>query len=501
MLQVKSIDIRLFNMQTRIPFRYGISTLLACPHLFLKLTVEVDGKIASGVSADHLPPKWFTKNPDSPFASDVDDMLAVIRHAADHSILAGAAATVYDLISRVYFEQKIWAKEKGYPPLLASFGTSLVERAIIEAVCRAKGINFSTAVRKNVLGVRFSGFADEHLMLDYQELGDTRPGGWLPAEPLQQTFARHTVGMVDYLTDAEIPAGERVNDGLPQSLESAIQYYGLTHFKLKAAGDVAKDLDRLGRIFALIRKHVRGEWAFTLDFNENFKQIGPFRELWEKLSADPLIKEQLTHLVFIEQPLHRDVALSAEVGKGLHAWADRPPIIIDESDGYAGAVLDALALGYAGTSHKNCKGIIKSIAAACIIAKRGQENPEKKFVISAEDLCNVGPVALLQDLAVAAALGIENVERNGHHYFKGLSMHSKKVQEQIMRHHGDLYRWQGGESVTGGSGERYPTMAVKGGRIDVGSVVAAPFGVGFELDVEEFTRLGDWKFEGVELRG
>jgi hypothetical protein len=34
------------------------------------------------------------------------------------------------------------------------------------------------------------------------------------------------------------------------------------------------------------------------------------------------------------------------------------------------------------------------------------------LMMSGEDLCNTGPIALLQDLAVMAALGIESVERN-----------------------------------------------------------------------------------------
>ena len=34
--------------------------------------------------------------------------------------------------------------------------------------------------------------------------------------------------------------------------------------------------------------------------------------------------------------------------------------------------------------------------------------------MSGEDLANVGPVALLNDLAVMSVLGVEDVERNGH---------------------------------------------------------------------------------------
>ena len=96
-------------------------------------------------------------------------------------------------------------------------------------------------------------------------------------------------------------------------------------------------------------------------------------------------------------------------------------MIIDESDAEWNSLPRAIRLGYHGTSHKNCKGVFKSIANACLLEKLRRETENSKFVMSAEDLANIGPVALMQDLAVAATLGISSVERNGHHYFAGLS--------------------------------------------------------------------------------
>lgn len=489
MVEVKEIDLRLMNVRTRIPFKYGITVLRACPHVFLKLVCEVDGVRSSGVAADHLAPKWFTKNPQTPFEEDAREMIEVIRHAADHAVLAGRMNDVYSLVSRICMEQSIWAKEKGWPALLAQFGTSLAERAIIEAFCRVKGITFSQALAGNALGIRFSGFADERLMLDHHELGDTTPAHWIAREPLKQVYARFTVGMLDFLTDAEIPAEERVEDGLPQSLESAISCYGLSQFKLKLAGKAEVDIPRLRRIFELVGRLAPSNWSYTLDANENFREVEPFRDLWETLGADANLKEALARVQFIEQPFHRDIALSVEVKKGLVEWEKSgglPPIIIDESDGSAGSALAALECGYAGTSHKNCKGVIKSVANACLIAKRRREEPGRRWILSGEDLANIGPVALPADLAVCAALGIVSVERNGHHYFRGLWMHSEKVQNQVLAAHPDLYeRHERG----------FATLRVREGRISTESLSRAPLGVGFELDVDEFSRLKDWGFD------
>ena len=483
MLRVQAIDLRLFNMRTRLPFRYGIVTLRACPHLFLSLTLDVDGRTFTGVAADHLPPKWFTKNPQTPFEDDLRDMIALIRHASDQALAAGPQDDVFSLVSRVYAQQAAWGIDRDLPPLLYNFGVSLVERAAIEAFCKAAFTPFHAALHRNLLGIRFTGGP----MLDYPDLANTAPARWLPNHPLRQITARHTVGLVDYLTDAEIPPADRVDDGLPQSFEAAIRYYGLRHFKLKIAGDVDKDLDRLKRIFSIINQDVKGDWAFTVDGNENYKQISPFRQLWERLAADPTLQAVLPRLIFIEQPLHRDVALTDEVRSELSSWPDRPPIIIDESDGYPGAALRALDCGYAGTSHKNCKGIAKGVANAALLAKRRHEHPGHTFLLSGEDLSNVGPVSLQQDLAVCAALGIQSVERNGHHYFKGLSMHSAAVQQQVLRAHPDLFR----PHETG----NFATLAVHDGHLTLDSVVDAPFGVAFDLDTTQFTPLEDWQFD------
>lgn len=96
--------------------------------------------------------------------------------------------------------------------------------------------------------------------------------------------------------------------------------------------------------------------------------------------------------------------------------------------------------------------------------------------MSGEDLSNVGPVALLQDLAVQSTLGIESVERNGHHYFTGLSAYPDSLQDRVLENHNDLY-------IREGSGPA--RVAITNGRMSTRSTVDAPFGVGFLPDLEE----------------
>jgi len=478
MLSVKRVQLHVLNMRTRMPFRYGIASMTALPHLFLRIDAEVKGKCVAGIASEGLPPKWFTKDPSTSFRQDLEDMLAVIRRACDLALEIEPAEAPFDWWRVLYPRQMAWGATQSHAPLLTGLGASLVERAVIDAFCRAIAMPFSEALRTNALGVRLSEL--------HTELGPFEPGYFLPARPARRLIARHTVGLADPLTGGETPEAERLDDGLPQSLADCARTYGLTHFKLKLCGDLAQDVDRLRQIAVVLTESVGEGYAFTLDGNEQYKSVSDFCHAWEAFLAEPSLRGFMPHMIFVEQPLHRDVALADETTAELRAWRDRPPIIIDESDGEADSAALALAGGYAGTSHKNCKGVFRGVANASLIAHRRKQQPQRKHVISGEDLANVGPIALLQDLAAMAAFGIDHVERNGHHYFLGLSMLPEDVQARVLAKHPDLYRKH----------ERgFPTLDVRGGRIEVDSVLAAPFGTAFLLDTTQFTPLEQWRFD------
>lgn len=476
-LALKHAEFFVLNLRARLPFRYGIASLLAVPHLFCRATYDVRGKTHVGLAADSLVPKWFTKDPDTSYRDDLADMLHVIESAfafAQQVTEKSHAESVHDLWSKLYIEQSRWAAKEGYPPLLAGLGTSLVERTAIDVTCRAAGVNFAAALRQNILRIQLGEL--------HPELADYVPAELLPAAPLRKLHVRHTVGLSDPLTDAEIPTHEKLADGLPQSLEAAIATYGLTRFKVKLWGDPSLDVQRLRQIAALAPTGSR----FTLDGNEHFRDVAPLREFWAKLRSDSAVGPLLEGTLWIEQPLHRDVAFSGVIADDLVAWPDRPPIIIDESDATIGSAEEALDSGYAGTSYKSCKGVIKGIANACLIAHRRREDPAGVYILSAEDLSNVGPIALTEDLAIAASLGPDHLERNGHHYFRGLSMFSPEVQQQVLAHHPDLYR---------AHPQGFATLNIRDGQIDVGSVIDAPLGYATDLDVSQFTPLDEWSYD------
>jgi L-alanine-DL-glutamate epimerase-like enolase superfamily enzyme len=245
------------------------------------------------LASEGLPPKWFTKNPETRFEEDLPEMLDVIEHAAE--VATGTSPdSVFAAWRVLYGEQDRWAAAEGYPPLLAHLGTALVERAMIDAFCRAASLTFAQAVRENALGIDLGSI--------HPELAGTLPSDWLP-EPTDSVIARHTVGLGDPLRARDIPATERIEDGLPHALADAAREYGLTHFKIKVCGNLAIDVSRLKEVAAVLREVSPG-FRFTLDGNEQYRDLEAFRAHWEAYLREDDLRAMLTGggLLFVEQP-------------------------------------------------------------------------------------------------------------------------------------------------------------------------------------------------------
>ncbi len=67
-----------------------------------------------------------------------------------------------------------------------------------------------------------------------------------------------------------------------------------------------------------------------------------------------------------------------------------------------------------------------------------------------------------QDLALAAALGLAHVERNGHHYARGMSAAPAAEQQAFARAHPDLYDLRDGTAM----------LRIRDGAIQIGSLDA-----------------------------
>lgn len=482
-LAVKAAAAHLRNLRTRLPFRYGVVTLTRFPLLHLEVDVEAaDGRRARGFAADNLPPKWFDKDPAKTFRDNVEDQLASIRAAQAAYLDAGRTPRpVFEIWQEAYAACARGGPRLGLNGLTAAFGSSLFERALADAAGRLSGRDVVAMLRDDVLGIRPEAV--------HRELSQDDLRAWASRPAPDAVAVRHTVGLLDPIVAGDVPADGWLRDGLPQTLEECVQRHGLRHFKLKVGGQVGADMERLARIAATLDRLIADDYLVTLDGNEQYKTMADFAALVEAIEAAPALGRLWRSTAFIEQPLDRAIALDPAATEGLGALGRRVPIIIDESDGDLEAFPRALALGYRGVSTKNCKGIVKSFLNRSLVERlnAGRPAPARLFM-SAEDLTNVPVVPVQQDLATVRALGIVHVERNGHHYVRGLAHCSPRERASALRHHADLYAGD----------EREAWLSIERGRLRVGSLATPGYGVAFDPDLDAMIPLERWSFDSLD---
>jgi hypothetical protein len=418
-----------------------------------------DGRTEKGVAAETLAAKWFDKN----LALSDEQNLDQLRQSLEIAIefyRAGGFDTPFGLYSGTYREQLARGAALDLNPLVASYGPALLDRAIIDALGRALGLSFPVMISKNLAGIRAADPTPDLIGFD---LNAFLSG--LRMTPCIEV--RHTVGLVDPIPAADQRPGERVGDGLPETLEEVVRHYRGRYYKLKVGGDVRADLDRLARIAAVLDRELP-DYRATLDGNEQYECIEGVAELWRRMRETPALGRLLDAVLFIEQPIKRQVALSRSVA----ALAKEKPLEIDESDGELSSFPAAIALGYTGVSSKNCKGFYKSILNAARVAKLNAEAGSRRYFMSAEDLTTWAGVSVQQDLCLVSLLGLTHVERNGHHFINGMSFAPEPEQEAFAAAHADLYVKEEGPA----------RLRIQEGRLSIGSLDCLGFAVNAPLD-------------------
>ena len=415
-------------VRLRLPFRFGVIVLREAPQVLVRVRIsDSSGRSGQGIAAEMLAPKWFDKNPELSNEQNFDQLRDSIRIATQIYLESPGPLTPFELSMNGYRSQLREGDEAGLNPLVTGFGPSLLDRAILDAACCLEGISFWEAIRHNLPGLcRHSKIED---------LGDLDWNRYLPTlRPLQSVHARHTVGLVDPITIQDQLPEQRVADGLPEALDEVVDSYGHRYFKVKVSGRLEEDLDRLESIAAVLGS--LEEYRITLDGNEQFKSIGQLLDFTDRLQRHTPLQRFWRSVLFLEQPLSREIAWDCPLQDADLGQA----VIADESDGTLNAFVRARELGYRGISSKTCKGIYKSILnrARCHLWNR-EMGPEH-FFMSGEDLTTQAGVSVQQDLALAALLGLDHVERNGHHYVKGFAGVSSREAESFLEAHPGLYR-------------------------------------------------------------
>jgi hypothetical protein len=424
-LKLASIDFLERDVKLRMPFRFGVVTLTESPQAFVRCRIRTeDGREAEGAAAELLAPKWFDKNPALSNEDNCEQLRASLRAARERYLAHGVDTA--------------WRHSSPTKGLAENYGPALLDRAILDGLLRSLGISFYQGIKQNVIGAEpFEGM--------------DLPKFFSLLRPAQRIAARHTVGLVDPITAAD--QKERVNDGLPETLEEVIARYGQRWFKLKVGGNARADVERLSAIAAVLGR-IRGPYHASLDGNEQYEDMAGVAELWSKMKGEPRLKRLVDSIIFIEQPVKRQKAFERKI-----AGIDKP-VIIDESDDSLDAFPRAKELGYKGVSSKTCKGIYKSLVNRARCAAWG-----KDYFMSGEDLTIQPGLALQQDLALVSLLGLTHVERNGHHYVNGMADLPRGEQDAFLAAHGDLYERSNGAV----------RVKIAGGELAIGSLDCAGY--------------------------
>jgi hypothetical protein len=453
-IAIEAIELYERPVRLRLPFRFGVVTLTECPQAFARVRVTLPGgRGAWGAAAELMAPKWFDKNLALTNEDNFEQLRAVLRMAQAAYLSDRGAATAFGHFARHHDTHAAAAAAGGFTPLLASYGPALVDRAVLDALCRALDISFYAAIQQDHAGIAdgghpaFTGVVTRHFLAGLQ--------------PAATIAARHTVGLLDAITTADLR--ERVRDGLPETLEEVIDAYGHRWFKLKVSGNVEADLDRL-RAIASVLDRPGDAYFVSLDGNEQYESAEDVAGLVQGIRAEPALQRLWQAIAFIEQPIARKLALQVDLK---YAGLGKP-VIVDESDGELASFVQARDHGYAGVSSKTCKGFYKSILNAARCAAWNRDAGTHRYFMSAEDLTTQAGLAVQQDLALVNLLGIQHVERNGHHYVDGMKALPREEQEQFLRAHPDLYEYRHGAV----------RLRIAEGRIALASLAAPGFASG-----------------------
>jgi hypothetical protein len=453
---VVAIDAFERDVRLRMPFRFGVVTLTAAPQAFVRATVRLaDGREATGAAAELLAPKWFDKDPALSNEDNFDQLRRAVLLARSR-YLDGASRSAVGHFAAHHAPHRADCAAQGLNGLVAGFGPALVDRALLDALCRGLGVAFADAVRADRIGLAAHAGALAPDLRGFDVAGFL--GALRPADAIE---ARHTVGLVDRITAAD--AGAPVGDGLPETLEDVVARYGHRWYKLKVGGDVRADVERLAAIAAVLDR-LPGPYRVSLDGNEQYDEVDGVVALWDAMKRDPRLRRLVDSVAFVEQPVRRATALSRDIG----ALAAERPVIVDESDDSLDAFVRARALGYAGVSSKTCKGLYKSMLNAARCAHWNAAAGDARHFMSAEDLTIQAGLALQQDLALVSLLGIAHVERNGHHYVDGMAALPAAEQQAFLDAHPDLYERSHGAV----------RVRIHDGRIAIGSLRCAGYASG-----------------------
>ncbi len=433
---------------------------------------DSDGNETFGCAGDRLSVRWLDKRPGRSLDLKRRELVQLLNDAKEIALSVGEFETPFEFWEKAHPQIMQRGRQMQQEDLTSSYASAQFERAVLDAFCRAHEKSIFEMVKTGQVGFEAASIHPELKGFPFEQS--------LPQRPLSQFWIRHTIGSSDPLIEADLNAANHANDGLPETLEEYVREDGIRYFKIKVSGNPDQDLQRLSAIWDVIVSAQAP--VITLDANEAFDDLKTFEKFLVRFDRE--LTGMFQHVAYIEQPLRRQLTLDPTTKKSITRLAELKSLLIDESDGTTDSYRRALDIGYDGTSHKNCKGVFKSLANYALMMKRAETG--RSTFLSAEDLQNLPVVPLQQDFTTLGILGIEHCERNGHHYNFGLSMLSEKDRANALASHPDLYVEKGGEGF----------LNIQNGQVNCASLQCSGFGVANEPDWASMMDMNEW----VKLR-
>ena len=279
------------------------------------------------------------------------------------------------------------------PTLAQLVAASPVDAALHDAVGRVHDRSSFDVLGPEFRNADLSAYLNDRFAGEYLDRYTLRQPK--PAMPLY-----HLVGALDPLTAAD--AAEPIGDGLPESLAEWIAADGLTHFKIKLAGDdLDWDVDRVLAVYRIVNDAGVAVPHHSCDFNEKCLDEAYVLDSTASKATAP----RRSTASSTEQPTHRDLAAHPIP---VHDAAKIKPVVIDESLTGYDALLQAVDLGYSGVALKACKGQTESLLMGAAAQKLG-------LFLCVQDL--TCPASFLHSASLAARIpGVAAIEGNGRQY-------------------------------------------------------------------------------------
>jgi len=397
----------------RAPLKFGGRIVDKTFLINVEVTLETQaGKVATGFGSMPVGNVWAW--PSAALSTDKTEEITkkfaeqVVALAENYPEYGHPIDIVYHLSGEYWHLGKTLPKRLGVdeamPELAQLVAASPFDAALHDAYGRVHELNSYNVLSAQYVHHDLAEYLDEQFTDEYLDQYTLR-------EPQARLPLYHLVGALDPLTDDDVE--ERIDDQLPETLAEWIAADGLTHLKIKLAGDnLDWDVDRVLAIEGVAAKaqSARGvdTWFYSCDFNEKCENVDYVLDFLNRIrEQSPAAYDRIQ---YIEQPGSRD--LKAHPENRMHEAAKLKPIVLDEALVDYDALLLGREMGYTGVALKACKGQTDSLLLAAAAQKFD-------MFLCVQDLTCPG-YSFLHSASLAARIPtVAAIEGNGRQYCPG----------------------------------------------------------------------------------